>query len=70
MRAAAPLLPHPHAMLDVAESTIRDGSDDMYATAIAAVYDPERRTLTYASAGQLWDERARDDIAVIVARIA
>jgi hypothetical protein len=51
MRAAAPVSPLPHAMLDVAEITIRDLADEMYATAIAAVYDPERRTLAYASAG-------------------
>jgi hypothetical protein len=51
MRAAAPLSPRPNAMLDVAETTLRDVSPDMYATAIAAIYDPSAQTLTYASAG-------------------
>ena len=51
MRAAAPLMPQPHAMLDVAETTIRDAAPDAYATAIAAIYDPFAHVLTYASAG-------------------
>jgi serine phosphatase RsbU (regulator of sigma subunit) len=38
-------------MLRVADATLRLSNADAYATAIAAVYEPETRRLTFASAG-------------------
>ena len=51
MRSAATLIPTPDAMLDVADRTIRSESADLYATAIAGIYDPRAGTFTFASAG-------------------
>jgi PAS domain S-box-containing protein len=51
MRGAASLLPNPNAMLGVAERTIRDLPAQTYATALAAVYDPQLREITFATAG-------------------
>jgi len=51
MRAAASLLPNANAMLGVAERTIGELPAQTYATALAAIYDPQRRELTFASAG-------------------
>jgi PAS domain S-box-containing protein len=51
MRAAASILPNPNAMLGVAERTIRDVPKETYATALAGIYDPQRRELTFATAG-------------------
>jgi PAS domain S-box-containing protein len=51
MRGAASLLPFPNAMLGVAERTIRDLPSQPYATALAAIYDPQLREITFATAG-------------------
>jgi PAS domain S-box-containing protein len=51
MRGAASLLPNPNAMLSVAERTIQDIPVETYATALAAVYDPQLREITFATAG-------------------
>ncbi|HEV2643344.1 MAG TPA: PAS domain-containing protein, partial [Candidatus Elarobacter sp.] len=51
MRSAAVLSPDPESMLDVADRTIRDESDDTYATALAAIYDPRVGQFSIASAG-------------------
>lgn len=51
MQSAAIVDADPRLMLRVAEATLRVSDPDAYATAIAAVYDPEARTLTLASAG-------------------
>jgi PAS domain S-box-containing protein len=51
MRAAASTLPNPNAMLVVAERTIRDMPTQTYATALAGIYDPRLRALTFATAG-------------------
>jgi PAS domain S-box-containing protein len=51
MRSAAALLPDPAAMLTAAESAVRDVAPDTYATALAAIFDPSDRRLTFASAG-------------------
>jgi hypothetical protein len=51
MRGAASLLPNPNAMLGVAERTIRDLPLQTYATALAAIYDPQLREITFATAG-------------------
>ncbi len=51
MRSAAALLPDPLAMLTAADSAVRDVAPDTYATALAAVYDPRSRQLTFATAG-------------------
>jgi serine phosphatase RsbU (regulator of sigma subunit) len=51
MRGAASLLPKPNAMLGVAERTIRELPAQTYATALAAIYDPQLREMTFATAG-------------------
>lgn len=51
MRGAASLMPSPNAMLGVAERTIRDLPSQTYATALAAVYDPQLCEITFAAAG-------------------
>ena len=51
MQAAAMVDPDPNVMLDVADKTLRLLDPDGYATALAALYDPAARTLTFASAG-------------------
>jgi PAS domain-containing protein len=53
MRAVARLLPDPNALLDAADYTVRSDSalTDIYATALAGVYDPQRQSFTFASAG-------------------
>jgi anti-sigma regulatory factor (Ser/Thr protein kinase) len=51
MQAVATILPEPGAMLDVADRVVRAQSDDAYATAIAGIFDPQRSTFTFASAG-------------------
>jgi PAS domain S-box-containing protein len=51
MRSAAALVPEPLAMLTAAESAISEQTHETYATALAAVYDPASRALTFASAG-------------------
>ncbi len=51
MRAAASILAYPSAMLHVAERTVLDLPKETYATALAAIYDPELRELTIATAG-------------------
>ena len=51
MQAAAMVSPDPNVMLRVADETIRLIDVDGYATAVAALYDPQARTLTFASAG-------------------
>jgi serine phosphatase RsbU (regulator of sigma subunit) len=51
MQSAAIVDADPRLMLRVAEATLRVSDPDAYATAIAAVYDPEVRALTIASAG-------------------
>jgi hypothetical protein len=49
--AAAMLAADPNVMLDVADKTLRLHDGDVYATAIAAIYDPIEHALTFASAG-------------------
>ena len=51
MRSAAYLAPTPNAMLDVADATVRDVSSEMYATAIAGIFDPVKHEFVFASAG-------------------
>jgi hypothetical protein len=51
MQSAAFVNPDPNLMLRVADETLRLSNADAYATAIAAVYDPATRFLTFASAG-------------------
>jgi PAS domain S-box-containing protein len=51
MRAVATVAPEPNAMLAVADRTTRAESADMYATAIAGIFDPRTRLFTFASAG-------------------
>jgi PAS domain S-box-containing protein len=53
MRAVARLLPNPNALLDAADHTVRSDSavTDIYATALAGIYDPGRQSFTFASAG-------------------
>ncbi len=51
MQAAAMVDPNPNVMLAVADKTLRLLDADGYATAVAAMYDPRERTLTFASAG-------------------
>jgi len=51
MRAAASLSPRPNALLSVAERTIHDLPSQTYATALAAIYNPQLREITFATAG-------------------
>ena len=53
MRAVARLLPEPNALLDAADHTVRSDSSlsDVYATALAGIYDPRLQSFTFASAG-------------------
>lgn len=51
MQSAAIVRAEPNLMLHVADATLRLANPDAYATAIAAVYDPTVRTVTFASAG-------------------
>lgn len=51
MQSAAIVNPDPNLMLHVADATLRLSNADAYATAIAAVYEPGTRLLTFASAG-------------------
>jgi len=51
MAAAAMVDPDPIVMLRVANETLGLLDADGYATALAALYDPQARTLTFASAG-------------------
>jgi PAS domain S-box-containing protein len=51
MQSAALVDPDPYVMLRVADATLRLSDPDAYATAIAAVYDPVARAVTFASAG-------------------
>jgi hypothetical protein len=51
MQSAALVNPDPNLMLRVADTTLRISDPDGYATAIAAIYDPATRHLTFASAG-------------------
>ncbi len=53
MRAVARLLPDPNALLDAADHTVRSDSalTDVYATALAGIYDPRRQSFSFASAG-------------------
>jgi PAS domain S-box-containing protein len=51
MQSAAMVNADPNLMLDVADKTLRMHDADGYATALAAIYDPPSRTLTFASAG-------------------
>ena len=53
MRAVARLLPDPNALLDAADHTVRSDAalTDIYATALAGIYDPNRQSFTFASAG-------------------
>jgi serine phosphatase RsbU (regulator of sigma subunit) len=51
MQAAAMLDPDPRVMLGVANRTLRLHEREVYATAMAAIYDPPSRKLRIASAG-------------------
>ncbi len=51
MQSAAMIDPDPNVMLTVADKPLRLIDPDCYATAIAAIYDGRRHTLTFASAG-------------------
>ncbi|HEV3089226.1 MAG TPA: SpoIIE family protein phosphatase [Candidatus Elarobacter sp.] len=51
MQSAAMVEPDPNVMLDVADKTLRLLDPDGYATAVAAIYDRNTGTLTFASAG-------------------
>jgi PAS domain S-box-containing protein len=51
MQAAAMLEPEPRVMLDVANRTLLMLESQVYATALAAVFDPATRVLHVASAG-------------------
>jgi GAF domain-containing protein len=51
LRAAAFIQPDPAAMLAAADLTLKAERPGAIATAIAAIFDPVRRTLTVASAG-------------------
>jgi PAS domain S-box-containing protein len=51
MQSAAMVDADPNVMLDVADKTLRMHDADGYATALAAIFDPPTRVLTFASAG-------------------
>ena len=51
MRAAALLDPSVGSMLRIADQTLRMDSDDVFATAIGAIYDPVSHRMEIASAG-------------------
>jgi PAS domain S-box-containing protein len=51
MQSAARVQADPTVMLRVADSTLRHADPDGFATAFAAVYDPQTRTLAHATAG-------------------
>ena len=51
MQAAAMLAPSPEMMLEVADRTLEMLDDDVYATGIAAIYDPAHGTFSLANAG-------------------
>jgi serine phosphatase RsbU (regulator of sigma subunit) len=51
MQSAAIVNADPNLMLRVADATLRLSNADAYATAIAAIYEPQTRMLTFASAG-------------------
>ena len=53
IRAAANVSADPMLMLDVVDRTLRGERDDRMVTAFVGVIDPERRSMTYASAGHL-----------------
>jgi hypothetical protein len=53
MQAAAMLSGDPRVMLTVAEETLALHDPDGYATALALIYDPTTRVITFASAGHL-----------------
>jgi PAS domain-containing protein len=63
MRAVARILPEPNALLDAADHTVRSDSalTDIYATALAGIYDPRRQSFTFASAGHPGPELRRPD---------
>jgi GAF domain-containing protein len=51
METAALLAPRADTMLEIADRTLRMQDEDLYATGIAALYDPERATFSFANAG-------------------
>jgi PAS domain S-box-containing protein len=51
MQSAAMVQADPNVMLDVADATLRLHASDGYATAIAAIYDPDAHRTVIASAG-------------------
>ncbi len=51
MQSVALVLPDPNTMLDAADRTVRAQSSDTYATALAGIFDPQRREFCFASAG-------------------
>lgn len=64
MQAAAMLDPDPRVMLSVANRTLRMHGCELYATAMAAIYDATTRTLHLASAGHPSPLVARADGSV------
>jgi PAS domain S-box-containing protein len=64
MQAAAMLDPDPRVMLGVANRTLRMHDREIYATAIAAIYDASASTLQIASAGHPGPMVARADGSV------
>jgi serine phosphatase RsbU (regulator of sigma subunit) len=51
MQSVGLVLPDPNTMLAAADRTVRAHSDEMYATALAGIFDPVRYEFTFASAG-------------------
>ncbi len=51
MQSVGLVLPDPNTMLAAADRTVRAHSDEMYATALAGIFDPARHEFTFASAG-------------------
>ena len=65
MQSAAMVNADPNVMLDVADKTLRMHDADGYATALAAIFDPPSRILTFASAGHPGPALATPDGEVV-----
>jgi PAS domain S-box-containing protein len=65
MQSAAMVDADPNVMLDVADKTLRMHDADGYATALAAIFDPPTRLLTFASAGHPGPALANPDGTVV-----
>jgi hypothetical protein len=65
MQSAAYVEPDPNVMIYAADRVLTHNDRDVYATALAAIYDPERRRLCLASGGHPGPLERRVDGAVI-----